>query len=175
MGLSKNSFSLRLCSGSGSFTPSVTASDYVPAQVDFRDGDSISFPVGFGAHNADIGVYFTQFGEIYYNEYSAGSGTWWTDPSGLPAPTLLSHEGFPGIPNGFISEVFAGGSDLFLAEVFGPAVIQSFTATVGTTQVDMLRYDNLHKGLAFYAKDDGGVDPEGDGTGFNRLFCRIRD
>jgi|GEM_PF-7031288 len=164
-----------LVNADGSFTPSVTASGYAPLQIDFQAGDTISFPLGAGFDQGDVGVYFTQFGEIYYNEYSESSGSWWTDDTGLPAPTLLSHEGFPGVPGTFVREFFQGDSDLFLGEVFGNYILEDFTGTIGGTQLACLRYDNLHKALVFYAKDDGGWDAENDGTGYNRLFCRIRD
>jgi len=154
------------------FTPALTLG---PTQADFKAGDSISFPVGYGMGDAGIALYFIQFGEIYYTENAAETGSWWKDDLGLPAPTLLSHEGFPGMPNSFVQEAILGGTDFFGAQAFGNTRLERFTGLVGTTSVDCMRWNNLNKALAFYAKDDGGWDPENDGTGFHRLFCRIRD
>jgi hypothetical protein len=166
----------KLVSADDAFTPSITASDGWPLPVDFVDGDSISFPVGFGADQASFGLYFTQFGEIYYNEYSFGSGKWWVDGYGAPAPTLVSNEGFPNMPNAIIQQFSGGnGTGMFGVQVFGNYMLQEFTATIGGASVNVRRVDTLHKALVIYAKDDGGWDPEDDGTGFNRLFCRIRN
>jgi hypothetical protein len=156
------------------FTPAQTVG---PIQADFDAGDSISFPIGngFGMHQGDVSLYFTQFGEIYYNEYSSSTGKWWVDGVGLPAPTLLSNEGFPGMPNHFLAAITGQHTDMFGAQVFSNYIVQDLTSTAVTPTVDFRRYDNRTKALVFYAKDDGGWDTENDGTGFNRLFCRIRN
>ena len=154
------------------FTPSTTLG---PTQADFKAGDSVSFPVGYGMGESSIALYFVQFGEIYYTENPVVTGSWWKDELELPAPTILSHEGFPGMPNLFIQEALLGGSDFFAAETSGNTIIEEFTGLVGTTSMDCMRWNTLNKALTFYGKDDGGMDPENDGTGFHRLFCRIRD
>jgi hypothetical protein len=166
----------RLVSDADAFTPSITGTGW-PVQADFMAGDSVSFPVGFGFDQTVCGLYFTQFGEIYYTEYNPASGLWWQDASGLPAPTLLSNEGFPGMPNAFLQAVTGEDTAMFGIGVFGNYILQEFPGTVGpaATPITVRRYDSMHKALIFYAKDDGGWDSENDGTGFNRLFCRIRE
>jgi hypothetical protein len=154
------------------FKPALTDG---PVQADFDSGDSLSFPVGWGLQAGSMDLYFTQFGEIYYSEYSEETGKWWTDESGLPDPTLVSNEGFPGMPNSFIQAITGQDTGMFGVQVNGNYIVQEFTATINGSSVTVRRFDNRSKALVLYAKDDGGWDPENDGTGFNRLFCRIRD
>ncbi|MHC5078001.1 MAG: hypothetical protein ACYTHN_03215 [Planctomycetota bacterium] len=166
--------SLRYNKQDDTFTPSITGTGW-PVQADFAAGDSLSFPVGYGMDQTTMALYFTQFGEIYYTEYYASVGRWWEDAYGLPAPTLVSNEGFPGMPNAFMRAFSGQDTAMFGANVFGNYFVQEFTATVGASNVTVRRYDSMRKALVFYAKDDGGWDPENDGTGYNRLFCRIRE
>jgi len=79
------------------------------------------------------------------------------------------------MPNSFIGLITGQETAMFGARVFANRIVQDLTSTVVTPSVDFRRWDNRNKALVFYAKDDGGWDPENDGTGFNRLFCRIRN
>jgi hypothetical protein len=167
--------SAQAVNGAEAFSPDVALATGWPAQADFAAGDVVSFPVGVGFDQGNVALYFTQFGEIYYNEFSEGSGSWWQDASGLPAPTLVSNEGFPGSPSAFTQALTGEQSDFFGASAFGNAIIQEFTGQVAGSPMTCRRYDSRARALFFYAKDDGGWDAENDGTGYHRLFCRIHD
>jgi hypothetical protein len=165
-----------LVNASGAFTPDVTSAtaDW-PFHVDFDAGDALSFPVGMGFRGMDVGAYFLQFGEVYYNRYTDATQSWYTDPSGLPAPTLVSNDTFGGLTMSFMT-IFTGGTDMFAVSVDGNYMVEEFTPATGTFQgITCKRYDNLGKALVFWAKDDGAYDSEGDGTGFNRLLARIHE
>ncbi len=161
-----------LVSSAGAFLPSPLTTD--PFMVDFDSGDSISFPAGFGAKGTDIAVYFTQFGEVWYNRYVDSSGSFYKNDYGQPAPLLVSNDGYPGMPS-FYTMALSGESDFFGILADGNYMLSTFTSTIDGKVVTSRSMDNMDKALIFWGKDDGGCDPEGDGTGFHRLLARIHE